>query len=177
MASNSTQSTSLTLCKQWWRRSSSKKILLLLVWQVLFNFSWGIRESGGWNVFKPVIQISHCLSFLSAPLFVWLADKTCGRYEILKCGSLIALSSCYLISSTIQTKEQIKTQCDICMTGLKTFQPPDSRIPQEKLNNTCHTSSSNIFLLLDLLHHCLQRVRLVDCVEFEAMPVCLYNSD
>ena len=96
MASNSTQSTSLTRCKQWWRRSSSKKILLLLVWQVLFNFSWGIRESGGWNVFKPVIQISHCLSFLFAPLFIWLADKTCGRYEILKCGSLIAFSSSVL---------------------------------------------------------------------------------
>ena len=56
-----------------------------------------VSQLGGWNVFKPVIQISHCLSFLSAPLFVWLADKTCGRYEILKCGSLIAFSSSVLL--------------------------------------------------------------------------------
>ena len=89
----STQSTGLTRCKQWWRRSSSKKILLLLVWQVLFSFSWGIREAGGWTVFRYFLQISQFLSVLSVPLFTWLADKTFGRYEIVKCGSLISFSS------------------------------------------------------------------------------------
>ena len=92
----SSQSTGLTRCKKWWRRSSSKKILLLLMWKVLFTFSWGVRETRGWKLFKPVVQISHLLTFLSAPLFIWLADKTFGRYEIVKCGLLIAFSSSVL---------------------------------------------------------------------------------
>ena len=87
---NSTQfSTALTRCKQWWRKSSSKKILLLIMWQLLFKFSWGIRASGPWDNFKSVRILSEFVSFLSPPFVIWLADKTIGRYEMVKFGSII----------------------------------------------------------------------------------------
>ena len=89
---DSTRSTALTRCKQWWTRTSSKKVLLLLMWQVLLVFSHGIFNSGPWEFLKPVMILSIIFSIFSPIFVIWLADKTFGRYEVVKFGALISFS-------------------------------------------------------------------------------------
>ena len=101
-------STKSTTLKQWWKRSSGKKILLLLVWQVLFKFSWGIRASGPWVTYEPIMILSQVVSFLSPPFVIWLTDKTFGRYEMVKFGAMMSFTAGIFLYFTILFEKLLK---------------------------------------------------------------------
>ena len=112
-----TRSTALTSCKQWWTRTSSKKILLLLIWQVLFIFSHFIHEVQARGFSPPAMILSNIISILSPIFVLWLADKTFGRYEVVKFGSIISFSASVFFYLTF-IFENCFFLSTVCFSGL-----------------------------------------------------------
>ena len=80
-----------------WRTGiSCRKILLLLMWEVLFELSWGLFIGNKEVKYHDFVfmSITKCLSLLLAPLVGLLADVKYGRYEVIKAGSLVSFLAC-----------------------------------------------------------------------------------
>ena len=109
------QSSGLNRLRQWGRRSPntccSKRILLLLVWEVLFAFSWYVQGFVTPSIYmlKITAYVGTFLSYSLAPLFGWLADVRCGRYEIIKFGAIASFLASILYYFAILSEENFST--------------------------------------------------------------------